>query len=177
MDVISSVSQGALDAHGIGMVRSPHPLSFLLQNHTLTNPLHWNTQEQKLFDLGTSIADVACSLRLAATQRLTLTIIDPRELLWGMLNALSKSRGSQSYLFPELLERSRSILGLDTPSNTIIQDVESDLLFWVDNADTDVDANIDNNINNHDDMSDDTENYCEVENGNFTLGMASALVI
>ncbi|KAJ9261265.1 transcriptional regulator family: Fungal Specific TF [Paecilomyces variotii] len=152
MDVISSVSQGALDAHGIGM-------------------------EQKLFDLGTSIADVACSLRLAATQRLTLTIIDPRELLWGMLNALSKSRGSQSYLFPELLERSRSILGLDTPSNTIIQDVESDLLFWVDNADTDVDANIDNNINNHDDMSDDTENYCEVENGNFTLGMASALVI
>lgn len=177
MDVISSVSQGALDAHGIGMVRSPHPLSFLLQNHTLTNPLHWNTQEQKLFDLGTSIADVACSLRLAATQRLALTIIDPRELLWGMLNALSKSRGSQSYLFPELLERSRSILGLDTPSNTIIQDVESDLLFWVDNADTDVDANIDNNINNHDDMSDDTENYCEVENGNFTLGMASALVI
>lgn len=99
-----------------------------------------------------------------------------------MLNALSKSRGSQSYLFPELLERSRSILGLDTPRNTI-HDVNKDLLFWVDHADSGTDANIDNNIdidiniNNHDDMSDDTENYCEVENGNYTLGMASALVI
>ncbi|KAJ9249830.1 transcriptional regulator family: Fungal Specific TF [Paecilomyces variotii] len=137
MDVIGSVSQGALDAHGIGM-------------------------EQKLFDLGTSIADVACSLRFAATQRLALTIIDPRELLW------------------ELLERSRSILGLDTPRNTI-HDVNKDLLFWVDHADSGTDANIDNNIdiniNNHDDMSDDTENYSQVENGNYTLGMASALVI
>lgn len=97
-----------------------------------------------------------------------------------MLNALSKSRGSQSYLFPELLERSRSILGLDTPRNTI-HDVNKDLLFWVDHADSGTDANIDNNIdiniNNHDDMSDDTENYSQVENGNYTLGMASALVI
>ncbi|GAD95641.1 amylase cluster transcriptional regulator AmyR [Paecilomyces variotii No. 5] len=144
MNVIGAVSQGALDAHGIGM-------------------------EQKLFDLGTSIADVACSLRLAATQRLAAAIIDPRELLWGMLTTLSKIRGSQSYLFPELLERSRSILGLDTPHTLTDMEASSESLSWgVNNNNTErsrTDANVSNDRN------------CEVEDRaeDLTLGLDSAL--
>ncbi|KAL1868162.1 hypothetical protein Plec18167_008353 [Paecilomyces lecythidis] len=142
MNVIASVSQGALDAHGIGM-------------------------EQKLFDLGTSVADVACSLRLAATQRLAAAIIDPRELLWGMLSTLSKIRGSQSYLFPELLERSRSILGLDTPHTLNDTESLSASLSWdANNSNTDTDrsrndAGIPQQMNSEDE--------------NLTLGLDSTL--
>ncbi|KAL1969257.1 hypothetical protein VTN77DRAFT_9449 [Rasamsonia byssochlamydoides] len=91
MDVLGSVSQSAIDAHGIGM-------------------------EQKLYDVGTSIADVTRSLRSTATQRLTASIADPKDLLWGILNILSRIRGSQSYLFPALLQRSSSVFGLDSPA-------------------------------------------------------------
>lgn len=38
---------------------------------------------------------------------------DSRELLWGILTTLSRIRGSQSYLFPKLLEQSKSVLGVD----------------------------------------------------------------
>lgn len=38
---------------------------------------------------------------------------DARELLWGILTTLSRIRGSQSYLFPRLLEQSKSVLGID----------------------------------------------------------------
>lgn len=55
-------------------------------------------------------------LRTPATQRLAVSVADPRELLWGILNILSKIRGSQSYLFPALLERSSSVLRLDSPT-------------------------------------------------------------
>ncbi|KAJ5129313.1 uncharacterized protein N7515_005352 [Penicillium bovifimosum] len=88
MSVIGAASQGAVDAHGIGM-------------------------EQKLFDLGVSVADVARSLGPKAVHRLAESTIDPNELLWGILHTLSQIRGSPSYLFPTLLERCRTVLGLD----------------------------------------------------------------
>ncbi|KAF7712731.1 Amylolytic gene expression activator [Penicillium ucsense] len=88
MGVIGSASQGAVDAHGIGM-------------------------EQKLFDMGLSVADVTQSLGTKGVHRLAESTIDPRELLWGILQTLSQIRGSPSYLFPTLLERCKSVLGLD----------------------------------------------------------------
>ncbi|KAJ5105272.1 hypothetical protein NUU61_002619 [Penicillium alfredii] len=88
MSVIGAASQGAVDAHGIGM-------------------------EQKLFDMGTSVADVTRSLGSKSVHRLAESAIDPHELLWGILQTLSQIRGSPSYLFPSLLERCKTVLGLD----------------------------------------------------------------
>ncbi|OGM43078.1 amylase cluster transcriptional regulator AmyR [Aspergillus bombycis] len=88
MGVIAAASQGAVDAHGIGM-------------------------EQKLYDLGTSVADVSRSLSTKAAHHLAESAVDPRELLWGILTTLSRIRGSQSYLFPALVEQSRGILSFD----------------------------------------------------------------
>ncbi|PYI03367.1 amylase cluster transcriptional regulator AmyR [Aspergillus sclerotiicarbonarius CBS 121057] len=92
MNVIGAASQGAVDAHGIGM-------------------------EQKLFDLGSSVADVSRSLNSKAAHRLTEVAIDPRELLWGILSTLSRIRGSQSYLFPALLERCKGALDFTSPTS------------------------------------------------------------
>ncbi|KAH8704140.1 fungal-specific transcription factor domain-containing protein [Talaromyces proteolyticus] len=91
MDVVGSVSQSAIDAHGIGM-------------------------EQKLYDMGISIADVTRNLRPNASTHLTSTVADPKELLWGILNTLSRIRGSRSYLFPSLLERTSCVFGLESPA-------------------------------------------------------------
>ncbi|PYI34635.1 hypothetical protein BP00DRAFT_39358 [Aspergillus indologenus CBS 114.80] len=93
MNVISAASQDAVDAHGIGM-------------------------EQKLFDLGTAVADVTRSLSTgskSSTHCLTDSAIDPRELLWGILTTLSRIRGSQSHLFPTLLERCKGALDFTSP--------------------------------------------------------------
>ncbi|KAH8428330.1 putative C6 transcription factor (AmyR) [Aspergillus melleus] len=95
MGVISAASQGAVDAHGIGM-------------------------EQKLFDLGTSVADVSRSLNTKAAQRLAESAVDPRDLLWGILNTLARIRGSESYLFPALLQRCKGILGFEFPLSSSI---------------------------------------------------------
>ncbi|PYH34501.1 putative C6 transcription factor (AmyR) [Aspergillus neoniger CBS 115656] len=92
MNVIGAASQGAVDAHGIGM-------------------------EQKLFDLGSSVADVARSLNTKAAHRLTEAAVDPRELLWGILTTLSRIRGSQSYLFPSLLERCKGAMDFTSPTS------------------------------------------------------------
>ncbi|KAL5343687.1 fungal-specific transcription factor domain-containing protein [Aspergillus crustosus] len=89
MSVIADASQGAVDAHGIGM--------------------------QKLFDLGVSVADVSRSLSTKAANNLAESTIDPRELLWGILSTLSRIRGSQSYLFPSLLDRCKGVLNIDSP--------------------------------------------------------------
>ncbi|KAK4904795.1 hypothetical protein LTR66_017866 [Elasticomyces elasticus] len=93
MSVIGAASQGAVDAHGIGM-------------------------EQKLFDMGVSVADVTRSLGTKAVHRLAESTIDPSELLWGILHTLSQIRGSPSYLFPTLLERCKNVLGLDCSITT-----------------------------------------------------------
>ena len=71
-----------------------------------------NWQEQKLFDLGTSVADVSRSLSPKASSRLSQSAVDPRQLLWGILTTLSRIRGSQSHLLPVLLERSSGVLGM-----------------------------------------------------------------
>lgn len=47
-----------------------------------------------------------------ANQHLTTMVIDPKELLWGILVSLSKSRGAESYLFPLLMDKSKDVLGL-----------------------------------------------------------------
>ncbi|KAJ5584241.1 uncharacterized protein N7459_004041 [Penicillium hispanicum] len=88
MGVIGTSSQGAIDAHGIGM-------------------------EQKLFDMGSSVADVTRSVGSKAMSRLAESTVDPRELLWGILHTLSQIRGSPSYLFPDLLEHCKTVLGMD----------------------------------------------------------------
>ncbi|KAJ5266593.1 hypothetical protein N7478_009401 [Penicillium angulare] len=92
MGVIGTASQGSVDAHGIGM-------------------------EQKLFDMGVSVADVTRSLGPKNVHRLAESTVDPRELLWGILNTLSQIRGSPSYLFPSLLERCKTIIELDGTIN------------------------------------------------------------
>lgn len=66
--------------------------------------------------MGLSIADVTRNMRCNTTNRLTNTVADPKELLWGILNILSRIRGSPSYLFPSLLERSSSVFGLESPA-------------------------------------------------------------
>ncbi|KAL2835121.1 fungal-specific transcription factor domain-containing protein [Aspergillus cavernicola] len=88
MSIVADASQGAVDAHGIGM-------------------------EQKLYDLGSSVADVSRSLSPKAANSLAESTVDPRELLWGILSTLSRIRGSQSYLFPSLLERCKGMLGVE----------------------------------------------------------------
>lgn len=70
-------------------------------------------QEQKLFDMGSTVADVTRSLGSKAVDRLAESAVDPRELLWGILHTLSQIRGSPSYLFPELMERCKTVLSLD----------------------------------------------------------------
>lgn len=63
--------------------------------------------------MGSSVADVTRSLGTKAVHQLAESTVDPRELLWGILHTLSQIRGSPSYLFPSLLERCKSVLGLD----------------------------------------------------------------
>ena len=63
--------------------------------------------------MGSSVADVTRSLGSKSMHRLSESSIDPRELLWGILHTLSQIRGSPSYLFPSLLERCKTVLGLD----------------------------------------------------------------
>ncbi|KAJ5471553.1 hypothetical protein N7530_008910 [Penicillium desertorum] len=93
MSVVGAASKDAVDAHGIGM-------------------------EQKLFDMGISVADVIRSLGPEAVYRLAESTIDPNELLLGILRTLSQIRGSPSYLFPKLLERCKSVLGLECSITT-----------------------------------------------------------
>ncbi|CAG8110559.1 unnamed protein product [Penicillium salamii] len=110
MGVIGTASQGAVDAHGIGMVSSP--------GESVQASAELHVQEQKLFDMGISVADVTRSLGPKAVTRLAESTIDPNELLWGILHTLSQIRGSPSYLFPTLLERCKTVLGLDCSITT-----------------------------------------------------------
>ncbi|EGC41089.1 transcription activator [Histoplasma capsulatum var. duboisii H88] len=103
MEVVCAASQAAIDSHGIGMLTVP------------------NFQEQKLFDFGTSVADATRRMQPALATRIAASITDTRELLWGILISLSRIRGSQSHLFPILIEQSGDILGFEspTPSRTL----------------------------------------------------------
>ena len=68
--------------------------------------------------MGVSVADVTRSLGPKAVHRLAESTVDPNELLWGILHTLSQIRGSPSYLFPSLLERCKTVLGLDCSITT-----------------------------------------------------------
>lgn len=68
--------------------------------------------------MGSSVADVTRSLGSKAVDRLAESTIDPRELLWGILHTLSQIRGSPSHLFPDLLGRCKTVLGLDCSITT-----------------------------------------------------------
>ncbi|KAL2855738.1 hypothetical protein BJX68DRAFT_231110 [Aspergillus pseudodeflectus] len=81
---LSSVSMPSVDAHGIGM-------------------------EQKLYDIGESITQLAPTL-LTKRPTKTLSTSETKDLLKSILDVLSRTRGSQSYLFSTLLEKSQDIL-------------------------------------------------------------------
>ncbi|PGH17296.1 hypothetical protein AJ79_01180 [Helicocarpus griseus UAMH5409] len=91
MEVLGAVSQAAIDSHGIGM-------------------------EQKLFDIGTCVSDVARTMRPTTATRVAASTVDGKELLWGILSTLSRIRGSQSHLFPVLLEQAGDVLGFESPA-------------------------------------------------------------
>lgn len=79
--------------------------------HSLHNTNRGDVQEQKLFDLGTALTNLTTPISQPSKSPIPNT--DSRELLWGILTTLSRIRGSQSYLFPRLLEQSKSVLGID----------------------------------------------------------------
>ncbi|KAI9147498.1 putative sucrose utilization protein SUC1 [Paramyrothecium foliicola] len=90
MGALSSVGSKSKDCHGIGM-------------------------EQKLFDIGISLAD---SARLPVWRNSGLEI-GPRDLLVSIVGALSKARGCPSHLLPNLLEYSGDLLGPAGPCTVV----------------------------------------------------------
>lgn len=81
MSALGSVGSRSKDCHGIGL-------------------------EQKLFDVGISLAD---STRLT-TWKFSALEVGPRDLLSSIIQALSKARGCPSHLLPNLLKHSEDIL-------------------------------------------------------------------
>ncbi|KAL1955925.1 hypothetical protein VTO42DRAFT_7998 [Malbranchea cinnamomea] len=88
MSFLSRVSPKSADAHGIGM-------------------------ELKLYEIGASVSQLARHISPKAAERLSLLTVDLKDLLCGILNSLSKIRGSQSPLFSALLQQSQGVLGLE----------------------------------------------------------------
>ncbi|KAK0392262.1 hypothetical protein NLU13_1758 [Sarocladium strictum] len=88
MSALGSVSPRLKDCHGIGM-------------------------EQKLFNIGVSLADCAM---LPSWNRCSSFEVGPRDLLCAVIDALSTARGSPSYLLPPLLKHSERILRLTAPA-------------------------------------------------------------
>ncbi|KAF4444520.1 hypothetical protein F53441_11113 [Fusarium austroafricanum] len=87
MSALGSVGTKSKDCHGIGM-------------------------EQKLFDVGVSLADTA------QLPGWTSSAIDngPRDLLSVVIHALSTVRGTQSHLLPNLLKHSEALFALADPN-------------------------------------------------------------
>ncbi|GKU22717.1 unnamed protein product [Fusarium langsethiae] len=106
MSALGSVGTKSKDCHGIGM-------------------------EQKLFDVGISLADTAQLSGWACNSLEN----GPRDLLSVVINALSTVRGSQSHLLPNLLRHSESLFSLSDPSAHI--DLQWDML---DEANCKIDA-------------------------------------
>ncbi|KAL2827987.1 hypothetical protein BDW59DRAFT_178946 [Aspergillus cavernicola] len=84
---LSSASLPSIDAHGIGM-------------------------EQKLYDIGESITQLAPHLlsKAPSTPTKTMSATETKDILKSILNVLSRTRGCQSYLFSTLLEKSHDLL-------------------------------------------------------------------
>ncbi|KAJ5649622.1 transcriptional regulator family: Fungal Specific TF [Penicillium longicatenatum] len=89
MALMSTVSQKSADAHGIGI-------------------------EQKLYDIGEAISLLAYALLPRTNDSAGELFTCTQGLLCGILHRLSSIRGSQSYLFDPLLQKSHEILGLDS---------------------------------------------------------------
>ncbi|KAH8705384.1 hypothetical protein BGW36DRAFT_367450 [Talaromyces proteolyticus] len=87
MACLSSVAQKSADSHGIGI-------------------------EQKLYDIGESIFQFTQQLCLKTAESLESSKFDARDVLSGILTSLSRIRGSQSYLFPALLQQCQGLLSL-----------------------------------------------------------------
>ncbi|UPL01008.1 hypothetical protein LCI18_011942 [Fusarium solani-melongenae] len=87
MSALGSVGPKSKDCHGIGM-------------------------EQKLFDVGLSLADSAILPSWGCSSFET----GPRDLLCAVIESLSTIRGCQSHLLPTLLKYSESVLGLTDPT-------------------------------------------------------------
>ncbi|KAF4945115.1 hypothetical protein FSARC_14508 [Fusarium sarcochroum] len=87
MSALGSVGTKSKDCHGIGM-------------------------EQKLFDVGMSLADTA---QLPGRTYSSL-VNGPRDLLSVVINALSTVRGAQSHLLPNLLKHSETLFALADPN-------------------------------------------------------------
>ncbi|KAJ3534554.1 hypothetical protein NM208_g4568 [Fusarium decemcellulare] len=86
MSALGSVGQKSKDCHGIGM-------------------------EQKLFDVGMSLADSA----LLPSWSCSSIEAGPRDLLCAVIDALSTVRGCQSHLLPKLLKHSEGLLAFTNP--------------------------------------------------------------
>jgi hypothetical protein len=86
MGALSNISSPNKDCHGIGL-------------------------EQKLFDIGISLADAA---RISAWQNTALEV-GPRDLLSCIVKSLSLARGCPSHLLPNLLKHSEDLLGPASP--------------------------------------------------------------
>ncbi|RGP62965.1 hypothetical protein FSPOR_8949 [Fusarium sporotrichioides] len=106
MSALGSVGTKSKDCHGIGM-------------------------EQKLFDVGISLADTA---QLSGWTCNSLEN-GPRDLLSVVISALSTVRGSQSHLLPNLLRHSESLFSLSDPSAHV--DLQWDMM---DEANCKIDA-------------------------------------
>lgn len=99
MKALDSVGHTSKDCHGIGM-------------------------EQKLFDIGTSLVDSA----LIPASSHPSWEVGPRDLLCAVIKALSKVRGCQSHLLPQLMKHSEEFLGNTNPTAHInIQWAPSDV--------------------------------------------------
>ncbi|EED17421.1 conserved hypothetical protein [Talaromyces stipitatus ATCC 10500] len=96
MSCLSSVTQKSADAHGIGL-------------------------EQKLYDIGECIFHLSQQLSLKTDKSLEVSTVDAKEVLYGILTSLSRVRGSQSYLFPALLQQSQGLLGLEDVPPPLIE--------------------------------------------------------
>jgi hypothetical protein len=67
-----------------------------------------------MYDIGEAISLLAYGMLPKKGDSTGELFACTQSLLWGILDLLSRIRGSQSYLFSSLLGKSHEILGLDT---------------------------------------------------------------
>lgn len=70
-----------------------------------------------MYDIGTTVSQLARQLSPKAAERLSFLTVDLKDLLCGILNHLSKIRGSQSHLFSALIQQSQGLLLEDVPQS------------------------------------------------------------
>lgn len=78
-----------------------------------TNQANSSWKEQKLYDIGECIYQLTQHPSHNTIELLKESTVDIRDILYGILTALSQIRGSQSYLLPALLQQSQALLGFE----------------------------------------------------------------